>query len=578
MQEQASPTVFAIRFISYAQNYEDVMLRRALHDVLKGFYIDIGAQSPDTDSVTKAFSLMGWRGINVEPHPVYLERLQKARPEDVNLGVAVGDQAGRMTMNLVGDTGLSTADAQLARRHEAAGHEIRSHDVPLTTLDQIWREHVPPGQAVHFLKVDVEGLEQAVLAGNDWQRNRPWIVLVEAMLPNEQIECHEGWDPILMGADYAFVYADGLNRFYVAREHEGLAASFRYPPNVFDGFVSAEFDQIEKQFLRASAELGQTHERLAEIDRQIDAVGRQAAELNRSLNEAHRRIEHAEASGIEARKRALALEEQRNVEHEAFYRQILERDRNLQLFAQRAEAAERDRDAVTASPWWRISAPVRRAFPPESVVARQSRKIAKAAFWAATPWKLPARLEERRARVAAAHAAATEAAGMPPLNLYASNDPSRVEEPPVGELPREIPDRETAARWCLALLRAQPEIRARFPRALSDPEADGFTAWIEGEGGERFGLSPASRGFVVMTLRDDFGGRVRGFLQARRDVLAQFPDGLRQGAQAGLYRWFVTHGCAEGGISRDEVLWLMMESSEQADETLGERLFLAESS
>ena len=42
-------------FVSYAQNYEDVMLWRALKHVKKGFYVDVGANDPKFDSVTQAF-------------------------------------------------------------------------------------------------------------------------------------------------------------------------------------------------------------------------------------------------------------------------------------------------------------------------------------------------------------------------------------------------------------------------------------------------------------------------------------------------------------------------------------------
>lgn len=42
-------------FISYAQNFEDVMLRRALRSVERGFYIDVGAADPVEMSVTKTF-------------------------------------------------------------------------------------------------------------------------------------------------------------------------------------------------------------------------------------------------------------------------------------------------------------------------------------------------------------------------------------------------------------------------------------------------------------------------------------------------------------------------------------------
>jgi hypothetical protein len=44
-----------LTFVSYAQNFEDVLLWRALRQVRNGFYIDVGAAHPDIDSVTRAF-------------------------------------------------------------------------------------------------------------------------------------------------------------------------------------------------------------------------------------------------------------------------------------------------------------------------------------------------------------------------------------------------------------------------------------------------------------------------------------------------------------------------------------------
>ena len=52
-------------FVSYAQNFEDVMLWRALRDIPNGFYVDVGAWSPEVDSVTLAFYERGWSGINM---------------------------------------------------------------------------------------------------------------------------------------------------------------------------------------------------------------------------------------------------------------------------------------------------------------------------------------------------------------------------------------------------------------------------------------------------------------------------------------------------------------------------------
>lgn len=242
-------------FISYSQNFEDVMLWRALKHVKHGFYIDIGAWSPDVDSVTKAFYEAGWHGINVEPNPEFYGLLVEKRTKDINLQFAVSDTSGEQEMTFLSDlgSGMSTLDSKIAQRHHDAGWQGSKQKVQVTTLTDIWKENVPSGQAVHFLKVDVEGLEEAVLRGNDWTCFRPWIIVVEATLPMVQIESHEAWESIILGNDYLFAYADGLNRFYVAQEHSELLAALRYPPNVFDDFVLARQIHLEARSEQAEA-------------------------------------------------------------------------------------------------------------------------------------------------------------------------------------------------------------------------------------------------------------------------------------------------------------------------------------
>jgi FkbM family methyltransferase len=223
-------------FISYSQNFEDIMLWRALKHVEKGFYVDVGAGWPEIDSVTKAFYDRGWRGINVDPNPAYHDQLRANRPEDVNLCVAVSDAPGTTEINIVNEPGLSTLDATIAKEHESKGWKVSRIPATLLTLETIWTQYVGR-RDVHFLKVDVEGFEQQVLSGKVWSGYRPWIVVVEAVRPTSRAESHKSWEPILLRADYSFAYADGLNRFYVAQEHSELIPSFTYPPNVFDDFI-----------------------------------------------------------------------------------------------------------------------------------------------------------------------------------------------------------------------------------------------------------------------------------------------------------------------------------------------------
>ena len=74
--------------ISYAQNFEDVILWRVFKDIISGFYIDVGAYHPRIDSVTKWFYDQGWNGINIEPSKEYLDRFYDERPRDLNLNLA----------------------------------------------------------------------------------------------------------------------------------------------------------------------------------------------------------------------------------------------------------------------------------------------------------------------------------------------------------------------------------------------------------------------------------------------------------------------------------------------------------
>ncbi|MEO8847970.1 MAG: FkbM family methyltransferase, partial [Casimicrobiaceae bacterium] len=117
--------------ISWAQNLEDVMLARAFHDRAQGFYVDVGAFDPDSDSVTRHFYDRGWRGINIDPVPAQIERFHAARPRDINLGVALGECAGSLQFFDFSPAGLSTLDADVARDIRARGFTAREIDVPV---------------------------------------------------------------------------------------------------------------------------------------------------------------------------------------------------------------------------------------------------------------------------------------------------------------------------------------------------------------------------------------------------------------------------------------------------------------
>ena len=148
-------------FTSYAQNFEDILLWRALKNIEKGFYIDIGAQDPVVDSVSLAFYERGWRGINIEPNEDYFHRLKIARPDETVVQLAISDQDGAIPFFEIPSTGLSTADFSIAKKHKANGFDFIKKEVKTASLDFIFNKHTLGD--VHWLKIDVEGFEKSVL-------------------------------------------------------------------------------------------------------------------------------------------------------------------------------------------------------------------------------------------------------------------------------------------------------------------------------------------------------------------------------------------------------------------------------
>jgi FkbM family methyltransferase len=101
--------------VSYAQNQEDVLLRRVFSHGNDGFYIDVGANDPVQDSVTKHFYDRGWRGINIEPQSGRYACLNAQRRNDINLNIGLSNCEGTLTFQeCVSHDGVSTFSPDIA--------------------------------------------------------------------------------------------------------------------------------------------------------------------------------------------------------------------------------------------------------------------------------------------------------------------------------------------------------------------------------------------------------------------------------------------------------------------------------
>ena len=332
------------------------MLWRALKHVEHGFYVDIGANDPVVDSVSKAFYDRGWRGVHVEPVAEYARLLREARPDDEVIEKAVGAETGEMILHVIPGTGLSSlVEASALSAVALRGYEHAEMAVPVITLDELLAPF--SGRDIHWLKIDVEGAELDVLRGWNTKRDRPWIMVSEATLPNSQEECHQAWEPILLASGYQFVYFDGLSRFYVAEEHRELASSFRTPPNYFDGFVRADLAAAIAERDENARQCAELRKRLKELDimqqrliaseelslkrhHLLEQAGRDMAALTPQLQQAR-----AESASREADVAELTVQLGR-ARAESASREADVAELTVQLGRARAESASREADVA----------------------------------------------------------------------------------------------------------------------------------------------------------------------------------------------------------------------------------------
>jgi len=332
-------------FVSYAQNFEDVMLWRALKHVENGFYIDIGAQHPVVDSVSLAFYEHGWRGVHVEPTLQYSSLLRAARPDESVFQLAIGNQSQQLTFFEFEDTGLSTADAEVARKHQERGFKCRETLVPILSLDALLQQ--VGARDIHWLKVDVEGLEKEVLESWQSSSNLPWVVVVESTRPLSQEKSHQEWEALLLVKGYSYVYFDGLNRFYVSPEHSELTEAFDAPPNVFDGFVlSGTASQPFYSLVSSRARQAEDRAKVAE-DR--------AQQAEASVKVSEERAQQAEASVKVSEERAKQAEASVKVSEE----RALQAEASARVADDRALQAEAVLSAIHNSRSWQVTRPLR---------------------------------------------------------------------------------------------------------------------------------------------------------------------------------------------------------------------------
>ncbi len=262
--------------ISYAQNREDLILAGFFDLEKPGFYVDVGANSPEVDSVTKLFYEHGWSGVNIEPIKRHFLDIERLRPRDTNLNIGISDKPGKLNLREYDGTGLSTFSSDMKEEHENNPNHFTEHyndyDVEVKTLKKAL-ESVKV-TSIDFMKIDVEGFEREVLIGNDWEVFRPQVICIEAN------HIHNDWHAILKDNEYEKVFFDGLNEYFADTRKEGLKDRFSY----VDAVISKE--PIVNYRMLDEIEVGRkAQDDLTSLQTEIELKNQQIAHLEATLSE-----------------------------------------------------------------------------------------------------------------------------------------------------------------------------------------------------------------------------------------------------------------------------------------------------
>lgn len=193
-----------------------------------GYFVEAGAFDGFHWSNTQMLAALGWRGLLIEPHPVYFEKcfgryLNNHKVETVDAAIGCYDGPGLLYLG----GSLSTLEAQTVGIYSkiptlqssglSGDDYIQCRVSRLDSLLEIWC----PYSRFDVLSLDVEGGELAALAGLNLDKWRPRLAIIETheLYPDIRLSWKAGAvDTFFLPRGYKKIHADTINTIYWSGE------------------------------------------------------------------------------------------------------------------------------------------------------------------------------------------------------------------------------------------------------------------------------------------------------------------------------------------------------------------------
>ena len=176
---------FFIKKKSYSMEKEDLEITKRLNKIKNGFYVDVGGYHPVHRNNTFLLYKKNWRGINIDLSRFSIDLFKFARPEDINLNVAVSKTNKKIkyyTQKKISQ--LTTIHKDIANKRMQG--PIIEKEILSNTLTALIDKTKYKDKRIDFLNIDAEGADFEVLESLNFDVYRPKLICVE--IDDEQIE------------------------------------------------------------------------------------------------------------------------------------------------------------------------------------------------------------------------------------------------------------------------------------------------------------------------------------------------------------------------------------------------------
>lgn len=182
---------------SFSQSGEDLIVDhicQSLNIDYENFsYIDVGANHYKKNSNTYYFYKKGAKGILVEANPSLARMLEKERPRDKIVNVAIGPRSGEtLDFYIFNAHTMSTISSE--NRDEIIEKDARLHVKEVVKIQTLSLEDVLSqytDTAPTMLSIDIEGMDYMALQTLSFEQARPLIVIVENGEYSPLVRCNE---------------------------------------------------------------------------------------------------------------------------------------------------------------------------------------------------------------------------------------------------------------------------------------------------------------------------------------------------------------------------------------------------